>query len=217
MSNYERKRGSDEPAGDGHSGYVRCVDNFVFEVSQRFSEIDLRNHSCVALADQDGDYFSRTDIQDVNSLRGYRIEDRIDPRRSRLRDVPLRQRAGVQVEGIRHFYSSRISIIPRLNWLSLGSSPSLIASSCSFLAPIGLPRIPSCFMNLSQPATKSASSSLLTRKSSSASSRSSRSASDIGSLCCGGRLPRRFFPGLDRVAIVRSLVRSGLSLPSGSI
>jgi serine/threonine protein kinase len=72
-----------------------------------------------------------------------------------FRNVPFCQRAGVEVKGAHHAYSSRMAIMPRLNWLSSGLIPVGSGISRSFLAPTGLPWMPSSFMNWVQPARNS--------------------------------------------------------------
>src|SRR5215831_16799702 len=100
MSDNEWKRAGDEPTGDGFFLDICRTHDFVVEVTKRLSEIALRNHSAVPLANEDRDNFCQADAQDLESVSGHSIEDCIDLCRSGLRHVPLRQRTSVEVEGV---------------------------------------------------------------------------------------------------------------------
>src|SRR5262249_336008 len=163
-------------------------------------ELRDRDHSRVSFSHEDRQHLAGTDVEDIDPVGGYCVEDRIDLGRPSFRDIPLGQRARVHVERIGHAYSSRMPMMPWLHSLLSGLKPLLSNLSRSFLALMGLPRMPSCFMNFSQPATKFACSSRETRKSSSPNASSSRSAS----VRRGWRPSRCRFPGLRFVAIVCS-------------
>src|SRR5260370_12164611 len=183
MSDYKRKRGRDEPTGNGSSCDPCCTNYFGVEVRHGLPKIRNRKGCRVPFSDKDRHNFTGADIQETNPVGRHMIEDGIDLGRPFFRYIPFSQSTRVQVEGIRHAYSSRMAMMPWLNSLDSGLNPFLSNRSRSFLAPIGLLLMPSCFMNFFQPAMKSASSSRETRKSSSPSARSSRSASEIGFLC----------------------------------
>src|SRR5262249_53755454 len=156
---------------------------------------------------KDPHHLASADVQDMNSVGGNCVENGIDLGEPYFGNVPLGQRARM-VERVRHAYSSRISIMPRLNSLLSGLKPLLSNISCRSFAPIGLPLMPSCLRNFLKPAARIGWSFLPWRSISSASSRSSRSSADIGSLRRGRRLARPCSLALDRAAIVCSLVPS---------
>src|SRR5437773_1901113 len=124
MSDNERKRRKRETIANRHSLEVSRLNDFRFEINHGLSEVGIRYHACVSLPNQNRDDFTGTDIKDVDSVPGNRVEDGVDFGRSQLRNITLRQRTRIQVEGIRQTYSSRISIIPRLNSVLSGSMPS---------------------------------------------------------------------------------------------
>src|SRR5205085_7475238 len=141
------KRRQHEAVADRLLLDIGVAENFSFEIDQRLSEIGRRDRSCVSLPNEDRHDLTGANIEQADSVGGYRVKNRMDLSRPIFGEVALRQRACVEAEGIRHSYSSRISIMPRLNSVPSGSRPSRIAISRSFLAPIGLAgrRMPSCF------------------------------------------------------------------------
>src|SRR5581483_6886984 len=138
MSDDEGKRREGKAIAERHAVDVGGVNDFGFEVAQGLSEVGDRDKARVPFSDQDGDDLARADVQDMDAVGGYRVEDRIDQSGAEFRHIPFGQCARVQEEGVRQAYSSRISIMPRLNSLLLGSKPSRIIRSRNFFAPIGL-------------------------------------------------------------------------------
>src|SRR6516225_7879955 len=203
MSDNEGKRRRRETIADRNLGDVGGSDDFGVKVRHGLAEVGDRDDSSVPLSHQNRNDLTGAAVQQVDSVGGHGVEDTIDLCGTFFGDVPFRQRAGVQIEGIRHAYSSRMAMMPWLNSLPSGSMPSWIIRARSFLAPIGLPRMPSCFMNFFQPATNSACPSRAARMS--CSPRASSSLLGSGRRAAG--LPCRCWLTFRRVAIVASLVR----------
>src|ERR1700722_6118342 len=138
MGNDERKRGGSEAIADRQFVDVGGLDDFGLEIDQSLSEVGTRDCSRIPLANQNRHDLACADVEKVDPIAGYLVEDLIDQQRSRFGNEPLRQRAGVQVKGIHPGYSSRMARMPRLNSLSSGLPPCWSASSRNCLAPIGL-------------------------------------------------------------------------------
>src|SRR5207245_9068384 len=113
------------------------ANNLGVEINHRLVKISCRDDACVPFTNHHRDHLSQTDAKEAESFARNLFENRVDPFRPRFSDVALGQRAGVQQESVGHAYSSRISMMPRLNSFLAGSMPSLSAISCSFPAPIG--------------------------------------------------------------------------------
>src|SRR5437870_2756385 len=137
MCDDQRKGRQRETIGDRYFLDVGGTDDFRVEFEHGIIKIPRRNRSGIPLANKDRNDLAGTNIEHVKSLTSGVIKDRVILCRPLFGDVPLCQGARVQVERARHSYSSRISMMPRLNSFPSGSMPDWIIRSRSSLAPIG--------------------------------------------------------------------------------